>query len=397
MPLRKKVFPFFLLFSSSFSIDLEKIRLSGYFRLRSWYLFSKTPTKKVEAPIKDPTQEITFSDLFFRQRIHYFPSSYLALYTTWDVGTIRLGKEDQGTSLGTGKTILKTKHLYFLYQPQRKIRLLGGLLPFRLPGGYILSREGAGLLLKIFFLDIAHIKATERSDIDLAGDDFPNNDYNDRDIYYIKAQFLLPEILEHTLYFAHDEDREPKNLKVYSWAGYHIKIFLSPDLSIEGSILYNYPKEEYQKASFFFSQKFQYTPSPSLRIQLASYQVDTQFSSISPSFRIGYIFMDNSGGFLIHKANTFRNKIGSLLEIGFLPWGFLDLSFQGSIYHQKSTYEYLGGEINLKALLKIEDHPQFFLIASSFFPTDAYTRRISFYPGRKKPIEEFTIGIEFSF
>lgn len=150
--MKKYLSAFFFLFSlqSLFAeVALDNITLDGFLRTRAWYLGSRSAVPDKFAPTSDYKQ-ISYQDLFFRNRLTFTPSEKFKVKSVFDVFQA-YGESD--FELGNGSANLITRNVYGVLLPTSSLEVQFGLQPFSLGYGHILARDGAGVQASQKFLN----------------------------------------------------------------------------------------------------------------------------------------------------------------------------------------------------------------------------------------------------
>ncbi|MBN1495515.1 MAG: hypothetical protein JXA07_02025 [Spirochaetes bacterium] len=195
------------LYSSPLGSYLDRIDLSGYFRLRMWNIIGKTyvPDK---LPSLTTYRNINYIDLNFRNRINLTIIPEIEVRTVFDIESF-FGK---GTaSIDSGAASFIPRDVYAVFRPFEGSELLIGLEPFSLPGGYILARDATGLQYSHYFsgskasVYAAYIRAFDNANDTLGqGSDTPRYQWDN--ILYIGSRFSIGSIVTGEAYYVYEND-----------------------------------------------------------------------------------------------------------------------------------------------------------------------------------------------
>ncbi|MBN2079725.1 MAG: hypothetical protein JW838_12215 [Spirochaetes bacterium] len=185
---------------------------SGYFRVRSWNVVSRTYIPEKIKWSKN-YRTVDYLDLFMRNRLSIKPIDEIEIRSVFDVSAL-FGKG--AYSIDGSPTNFITRNVYGLFRPFRGSELSVGLLPFSLPGGYLLARDATGLHYIHHFTEkkvsvyAAYIKAIDDADDSFGvGSDAP--DYIWDDICFAGVKFAIGSIFSAEAYYAYQDDRHTSN------------------------------------------------------------------------------------------------------------------------------------------------------------------------------------------
>lgn len=362
------------LFSQETGIDqnLQNLRLSGFFRTRGWHARSETV---IDDLTSDGEKQLTYQDLFFRNRLELKIIPDLFVHFTFDIFNV-FGEE--AAALGNNDVTMKTRSIYFSVKFNEKSKLSIGLQPFSLSGGYVLARDGAGIKYQHRFFRgkvnpyFYWIKAYDNSREE-SGDGYGKNDYSDDDIYVIGTQVSYAPNMNGDFYYAYEWDRQkpldtddPGSTRTGSlnWIGTHNNWILG-NWNFQLGGIYNWGivhanDGRLNNRSFISAALYESSVGYQFRHTLVSlvsegatgdasdeYGVDS-FQQIKASHGFSNIFVDNSGGIAFRSSgdSPWYGLYGFGLKLDFA----LDFAFQGilrlqtKLLHFQSTHEWNGSK-----------------------------------------------------
>lgn len=231
--------------SSGSTLDtmLERIDLSGFFRIQMWDVTARTyvPDK---LPSQHSYRNINYLDLFLRTRINLTIIPEIELRSVFDISSI-FGKGI--SSIDTGKGEFIVRDVYGVFKPSNNSELAIGLLPFSLPGGYIIARDATGLKYNHHFPKIktniyaGYIRAFDNAD-DSFGFESDMPEYVMDNILFLGSKFSIGSIIGGELYYLWEDDRYTTNrlsLKSLNFrydrtSGRYVFDTLDQDAALEG-------------------------------------------------------------------------------------------------------------------------------------------------------------------
>ena len=230
-------------YAENLSALMERIDLSGFLRMRSWSVISRTYVPG-SFDTRHTYKHVNYIDLFMRNRIYLTVVPEIQVRTVLDVSG-NFGKSN--LSMDNADADLIARDVYALIRPVRDAEISLGLMPFSLPGGYILARDATGIQYTHNFsgkkaaLYLAFIKAFDDADDSFGqGSDVP--DFVWDDIIFAGSRFSIGSIFRGECYYVYEDDRFTTNRLTYDttsfttgiegdrkkgslhWAGFHGKV-----------------------------------------------------------------------------------------------------------------------------------------------------------------------------
>lgn len=185
---------------------------SGFFRVRSWNVVSRTYVPDTFSS-RNRYRTVDYIDLFMRNRLSIKPIDEIEIKSVFDVSAL-FGKG--AYSIDGSPSNFITRNVYGLFRPLRGSEISVGLLPFSLPGGYILARDATGLHYIHHFTEKkvsvygAYIKAIDDANDSFgAGSDTPNYAWDD--IFFAGVKFAVGSAFSAEAYYAYQNDRYTSN------------------------------------------------------------------------------------------------------------------------------------------------------------------------------------------
>lgn len=397
---------------------LEKLTLSGYMRMRTWYTGSSI---KIPGyfPGSGDFEQVNYEDLFFRNRIYISVLPELEIRSVFDISS-KFGHDD--FAMGQGGTNLVTRDVYALFRPGENMEFSLGLMPFSLPGGYILARDATGLryqhdlLNKRLKLYVSLIRAFDDADTGYNDTtDIPS--YADDNIFIFGGDLALLQDLESQVYYVLEVDRytssgdeDPDFLTHYfiddgrqstlHWLGIHNKYIIN-DFNLKfGAILnagYIRTKAEYTDEPFIrtdilaclweFEAAWKWRD---LQVSLAAEGATGDprdaasggsFQDIKASHGFSLIAVDNTGGLAIRGSgeSSWYGLAGQGLKFQYtlfnavlVKLGAVHVRTLKNISWNGSSSTWYGDECDLEAEYKYREVLSVTASAAAFFPGDAY-------------------------
>ncbi|MBP7736488.1 MAG: hypothetical protein KA369_10990 [Spirochaetes bacterium] len=222
---------------------LDRIDLSGYFRVRMWDIAGRTYVPDT-LPSRHGYKNINYLDLFLRSRINLAIIPEIEIRTVFDISSL-FGKGSSSIDSGKGDFIVRD--VYALFRPVNGSELSIGLLPFSLPGGYIIARDATGIQYSHHFPKIktslyaGYIRAFDNAD-DSFGHESDMPEYVMDNVLFLGSRFSIGSIISGEAYYVFEDDRYTTNrltLRSLNFrydrtaGGFMIDTF-DPDRALEG-------------------------------------------------------------------------------------------------------------------------------------------------------------------
>lgn len=401
---------------------LEHLDLSGYLQIRMWNVPSRTyvPGKFKS---RHSYKNVNYFDLFFRNRITISVIPEIEIRSVFDVSA-KFGKND--FSIDGGSANLITRDVYAVFRPLNNTELSIGLMPFSLPGGYIIARDATGITVSHFFessktsISASYIKAFDDADDSFGqGSDVP--DFIWDDIIMVSTKFSISSLIQGEAYYVYEDDRYTTNKLTFNttnftagfsgdrkkgslhWAGLHAKLISGPWFLRAGGIvnagtmyvrneLYNFKKIKLLAGLFEFETGFS---AGELKLSViaegATGDPDRPYSgksfqSIKGAHDFSYIAVDSTGGISLRGSgeSCWYGLYGTGLN---LSYTFIDsITLQVKLLHfgtMKTLYwrgkgtTWYGDEADLGIEYRFRNTLNLFLNAGGFLPQRAYNAQIS--------------------
>ncbi len=191
---------------------MERIDLSGFLRLRSWSVISRTHVPDA-FDTRHTYKHINYMDLFMRNRIYLTVIPEIQVRTVLDISG-NFGKSN--LAIDNADANLIARDVYAIIRPVKEAEISLGLMPFSLPGGYILARDATGIQYthaianKKAALFLAYIKAFDDADDSFGqGSDVP--DFIWDDIVFAGSRFSIGSVFRGECYYIYEDDRFTTN------------------------------------------------------------------------------------------------------------------------------------------------------------------------------------------
>ncbi len=201
-----------VLTGSTLDTFMERIDLSGFFRIQMWDIAGRTyvPDK---LPLQRNYKNINYLDLFFRNRLNISLIPEIEIRTVFDISAI-FGKGI--SSIASGKGDFIPRDVYAVFMPNDNSEFSIGLMPFSLPGGYIIARDATGLQYAHHFPRIkTNIYAGYIRAFDDANDTFGHESgmpvYVMDNILFLGTKFSIGSIISGEAYYVWEDDRYTSN------------------------------------------------------------------------------------------------------------------------------------------------------------------------------------------
>lgn len=408
--------------------NLEKLSWSGFLRTRMWHVASSTSAGDFKGVEKG---QATYQDLFFRNRFYLDVMPQVEVRSVFDVFNV-FGED--GAALGNGETNLVTRDVYFIFKPSDTIQVSMGLMPYSLPGGYILARDGSGLKYEHSFLNgrlkpyLYYIKAIDNSK-ESSGKGFGTNNQADDDIYTAGLNFATGSAYSFDMYFVHEDDLDDtkdivdnQDTGSLNWAGWHNRfIYGSFEFDLGG--IYNWgfirkapgtEKKDISAALAEFKAGYRLQNfNMAMLVEGATGDINDaydgeSFQQIKASHGLSRIMVDNSGGVAIRGSGTSQlyGMTAAGLQLGYTLFGEInmqltylrfmstrDLVMTNTPNHE--TTKELGDEVNYIVKYIPVNNMSFFLESAVFWPGRGYTAWVS--DTDRKPVIEVMLGAQVDY
>ena len=421
---------FFILLENVNSIQLvEGLNLTGYLRNRYWNFYSSIPL--VDSSLN--RNNISYFDLFLRSRFKYSIPKKIAVQAVFDIYTI-YGQtsggsiETIGGSLGEPGFNLATRNLFLSVQPFETLQLQLGLLPFSLPGGYILAKDGAGIKVE-YIPDIPYlnpylfwIKAIENSLTSSEENGLEPHDIRDDDILILGNKMDISSLLQGNIYyvFRNDLNQDDSVSGRLHWFGLNLGSIWR-DFQADLSCIYNFgeikvePGSEtisissvlwgiylgYEIANFTLGARNEAATGANARDP----HTKDAFQTIGVSRGLSKILIDDSGGLAIRRGgNLFGINSISLellwkhsadLKMAFKIFYFLLLNKISRPSQSSSGSRNIGGEINFSLSYHIYANLEINHTFAVFYPLKGYFNWVD-RAQKNEPVIELLIGLKAS-
>lgn len=412
---------------------LERLDISGFLRMRAWYFGSST---FMDGNFPGGTYEqANYEDVFFRNRFHLKVLPNLEVRTVFDISA-KFGAED--FAIGNGGTNIITRNVYALFCPMKEAELALGLMPFSLPGGYILARDATGiryshnLLRKRLKLSASFVRAFDDADTILSSDT-DNPDYADDNIWIAEGKIAFLEGLTTDAYYVGqydnftsddddpDTDDDGRHVNLH-WIGLSNSYTSGPFTFKLGGIL-NFGEvktrsinsDPFVKTDIIaglWEVSLEYTWR-SLKVALvhegatgdpASADDEHSFQDIKASHGFSFIVADNTGGLAVRGSgeSTWYGLCGQGLKLYYILFDAVTTRF--GYYHFRTlekvstgsgSSSWYGDEVNLSGECRYREALSIFLTAGIFIPQGAY-RTVTGHDD-KGAIVEVMLGTKISY
>ncbi|MFC1670067.1 hypothetical protein ACFL20_06700 [Spirochaetota bacterium] len=386
---------------------LEKIDLSGFLRMRSWYMSSKVSVPGKFAPT-DTYKQVNYQDMFFRNRLYLKLLPEIQIRTVFDISA-KFGKSDFG--MGSGSTNLITRDVYAVIRPFKYSELSGGLKPFSLNGGYILAADATGVQYDHAFfkkkvkINLGIIQAFDDAD-DSFGDASDPPKYADDNIFIVGTKLNLISDLTSEIYYVYENDEftsgnstsgDTRKSSLH-WVGFHNKLVFSSFSVKFGGILNagnveirqednSYKKTNIVSGLWEFDLGFKLmdininlvlegaTGDPNNTVSGSSFQ------DIKAAHSFSLIAVDSTGGIALRGAgeSSWYGLYGTGIKLQYTLLDTvilkLDILHFGTLKEQTWSGEkssWFGDEIDFKAQYKYKNMLTVFFTTGIFMPNDAY-------------------------
>lgn len=187
---------------SSFGQDEDiEYRIGGQYRLRSFSLRNGSFSRQLDvntrralqqSGVRSVDEQQNFFDTRMRLKFTASRGNTLSLNTQFEIGDLTFG--GNGAQLGNDGVNVETKWLYLEWTPPAlPLTFRGGLFSEVTPKSLVLSNDVAGL--KAVYspfggavtMSFDYIKAIDNSRNDIDSDGLLDDDFNDRDIFYVRT------------------------------------------------------------------------------------------------------------------------------------------------------------------------------------------------------------------
>lgn len=201
-----------VLTGSTLDTFMERIDLSGFFRIQMWDIAGRTYVPE-KLPQRHGYKNINYLDLFFRNRVNLAVIPEIQIRTVFDVSAV-FGKGI--SSIDSGKGDFIPRDVYAVFAPDKNSEFSIGLMPFSFPGGYILARDATGLQYSHHIPRIktniyaGYIRAFDDAD-DSFGHETDMPEYVMDNILFLGSRFAIGSIISGEAYYIWEDDRFTTN------------------------------------------------------------------------------------------------------------------------------------------------------------------------------------------
>jgi len=397
---------------------LERLDISGFLRMRAWYFGSS-----IAMPGIFPGgnyEHANYEDIFFRNRIFLKILPNLEIRTVFDISA-KFGSGD--FALGSGGTNIITRNVYMLFRPVKGAELTLGLMPFSLPGGYILARDATGvkyshnLFKKQLQLSASFLRAFDDAAAALDGTTDPK--YNDDNVWMLTGKVSVIDGLTSDVYYAGEYDKykvfsdsdsngdydtvdEGRNALLH-WIGLHNSYTIG-DFVFKAAGIFNFgyirnysitgglepaptviTSTKTNITAALWALEVEYTLGD-LKLSL-SHEGATgdagnsdnkhSFQDIKASHGYSLIAIDNTGGLAVRGSG--ESPLFGLYAVGLKAQYTLFDSvtmrlgvFDFRVVEKAGSSSLFGNEIDLGAEYRYREVLSFFFTTGVFFPNDGY-------------------------
>lgn len=386
---------------------LEKLDISGFIRTRSWSLISKTrvPDKFLS---RSTYRHVNYIDLFARTRFNLKIIPEVEVKSVFDIYAL-YGKRD--FSLGNADTNLITRDIYVVFRPGKQTEISLGLMPFSLPGGYILASNGTGLQItrhlfrRKLSLYFNYLKAYDNAD-ESFGQNIGNPDYVWDDVFIAGFKFNTGKMLSGELYYVYEDDRYTSGTGTEGdgkkgslhWVGLHTKI-LGGRWHLDLGGIYNFGYMYIRDINNNFrtihvkSGLLEFKTGLTLETMQISLiaegatgdpnkpEIGISFQDIRASHSFSNIAVDNSGGLALRGIgeSSWYGLCGGGLTLEYtildtltMKTRYLHFRTTKYLYWRRKATNWFGDEIDLNFEYKYRDIVTIFLTGGGFLPQRAY-------------------------
>ncbi|GEM_PF-909541 len=437
-------------FGSTLDTFLERIDLSGFFRIQMWDIAGRTyvPDK---LPLQRNYKNINYLDLFFRNRVNLTLVPEIEIRTVFDISAI-FGKGISSIESNKGDFI--ARNAYAVFRPTNDSELSIGLMPFSLPGGYIIARDATGLQYSQHFPRIktniyaGYIRAFDDAD-DTFGRESGTPVYVMDNIFLLGSKFTIGSIISGEGYYVWEDDRYTTNrLSLNSlnfrydraagmyvidtfdpgtaltgdgrkgslhWLGLHLKIISSRWFLRCGGIfnighifvrnqLYQLHRSNIKAGLFEFEAGFDNRDLQcSLIAEGATGDPDRpssgiSFQQIKSSHDFSFIAVDSTGGLALRGGgeSQWQGLYGCGLKVRYtvldsliMQLKLLHFGTTKVMYWRGRGTTWFGDEVDISAEWRFRNILSMFLTAGGFLPQRAYNARQSMSNSYRGYFSEF--------
>ncbi|MDH4201007.1 MAG: hypothetical protein OEV66_11615 [Spirochaetia bacterium] len=406
-----------LLNSINAELPLKNLTLSGELRFRQIYYQSESSVPSyLEGSGK---KEVSYGDLFFRNRLNFQVSPILQIGSVFDVYSVFGEGKGEISSSDIG---LQARNVFAELKLFKTAKLTGGYTTFTLPKGFVLATNGAGIKYEHSLFDdllvpyFSWIKAYDNSR-NIMNNGIGLNEYKDNDIFIGGIKLNPSEVVNNVdFFYVYDYDRESQidPVKYLYWAGLTSQLILQ-NINLDIAFIYNSGKyfihDNFEPVSsylFFLSMSYEKNFDQSKlkfsgTLEGASgkpgqvYRPD-QFMSINPSYGINNISLDNSAGISIFRGGNFSGLVNisliadySIKELN-IKFIYSRLRLYNLILSSKSAF---GNEADLNILYGFNKNMYLNIQSGIFFPEIAYS--LVSQNQVQNPVMEITAGISIKY
>jgi hypothetical protein len=396
---------------------MERIDISGYLRLRSWSVISRTYVPD-EFDTRDTYKHVNYIDLFLRTRINLAIVPEIEIRTVFDFSG-DFGKAS--LSMGDAAANLIARDVYAVLRPVKEAELSVGLMPFSLPGGYILARDATGIQYTHNFsakkvaLYFAYIKAFDDADDSFGqGSDVP--DFVWDDIILAGTRFSIGSIIKGECYYVYEDDRYTTNRLTFKttdftaglegdgrkgslhWVGLHGRVatgnwFLRFGGIFNGGVLYwrnqlyAFRKTNILAGLFEFATGFSVNDLKLSAVAEGATgdpnnpSAGRSFQDIKGSHDFSYIVVDSNGGIALRGSGEScwyglygcgLNLTYTLFDSFIMDLKLLHFGSMKVLYWRGKKTTWYGDEADLGLEYRFRNILSVFLNAGGFLPQRAY-------------------------
>ena len=403
--------------AATLSSLMDMIDISGFLRIRSWSVLSRTYVPDM-FDTRDTYKHVNYIDLFMRNRINLTPIPEIEVRTVLDISG-DFGKS--ALNMDNASANLIARDVYAVIRPVKEAELSLGLMPFSLPGGYILARDATGIQYTHSFsakkaaLYVAYIKAFDDADDSFGqGSDVP--DFVWDDIVLAGTRFSIGSIIKGEFYYVYEDDRYTTNRLTFNttdftagvegdgrkcslhWVGLHGKVTTGNWFLRFGGIfnggtlywrnqLYAFRKTNILAGLFEFGTGFSIND---LKLSVVAEgatgdpnnpNAGRSFQDIKGSHDFSYIVVDSSGGIALRGSGqscwyglygcgltaTYSLFDSFIMDLKLLHFGTMKV-----LYWRGAKTTWFGDEADLGLEYRFRNILSVFLTAGGFLPQRAY-------------------------
>ncbi len=354
----------------------KKLDYTGFLRARFWHIYSQISALYHE-PLTNDSYQTIYQDLLSKNRLTLSIIPQVKITFILDIFTI-FGARSEGDinllggSLGSPGINFVTRDLFAKIKPTNNINITLGLQPFSLPEGYILARDGAGVLyehtVQPQYLNyyVFWIKALANSQTDVNEDGFGDVNITEEDVLGIGNTFLLNSNIRYNLYYAYQFNKKiDLTLLNSGWLGMRL-VWFYKNLYFNLHAIFNHNYNHSSKLhgiaglGVFSIMYTIFDYDLSLGYYSASGNLNKKnsqgwFHTIGHSSGQSYIFVDDTGGISLRQRGLFSGMYVFFFKFDGTAWN--NLFYKVTYTHYQSFVEtqylshrshVLGDELNLR-------------------------------------------------